>query len=81
MTPRDHPAAADPAASSGCGSHVATDLGDDRLGQRVRCEVVVVEAPSRAVAAQPVGDMELLLEVVAQRHEDERTPRGDQLPL
>ena len=41
-------------------------------------DVVVVHAPARAVALEPVADVAVLLEVVAQREVQERPPaRGE----
>ena len=56
------------------------ELTDDRGGQPVRVGGVgVVEAVAGAVPLQPVPDVEVLLEVVAQRDVDERAAVGGQL--
>ena len=52
-------------------------LGDG-LGQRFRPGVLVVQAAARPVPAEPVPDVEVLLEVVPERHVDEGPPgRGE----
>src|SRR5216683_6949668 len=50
----------------------AADLRRDSLGQALRLGLVVVQATARAVLAQAVPDVEVLLEMVADRHVEER---------
>src|SRR3954469_664056 len=60
--------------------HVATDLRDDRGRQRIGVGLLlVVHASPGAVAIESVPDVEVLLEVVPQRHVDERAPVGGEL--
>ena len=57
----------------------AADLGRDGLRQRLGPGLVVVQAAARAVPVQPVPDVEVLLEVMTQRHVDERPSGGGEL--
>jgi len=56
----------------------AVDLGDDGLGEVLGVDGRVVQAPPGAVLREPVGHVDLLLEVAGQRHVDERPARRDQ---
>ena len=53
----------------------AVDLGDDGFGQVLGVSGRVVQAPPGAVLREPVGHVDLLLEVAGQRHVDERPAR------
>ena len=58
----------------------AAELGDDHGGEMVGIgRIVIVEPPAGAVPLQAVVDVEVLLEVVLQRHVDERPPVGGEL--
>src|SRR5688572_31586280 len=57
---------------------VPSDLGCDRLGDRVRTGGLVVHSPAGPVPVEPVADMDLLLEVVPQREVQERAAGGGQ---
>jgi hypothetical protein len=50
----------------------AADLVRDGLGEDVGPSLVVVQAAARAILLQTVPDVEVLLEVMAERHVDER---------
>ena len=59
---------------------LAADLGGDGLAPaRPGSVCAVVQAAAGAVPVQPVPHVEVLLEVVAQRHVQERPPAGGQL--
>src|SRR5207244_10660241 len=51
--------------------HLAADLGGDRLGDHLRGGGLEVQLAARAVALQAVRDVVVLLEMVAQREEQE----------
>src|ERR1700742_382662 len=55
----------------GAVAHRAADLLSYRRGERLRPGLGVVHAPAGAVLGQPVPDVEVLLEVIAQRQVDE----------
>src|SRR4030095_11259279 len=55
------------------------DLGGDGVSECVGSDLVVVQAAAGSVSAKPVGDVEVLLEVVAQRGENERSAGGGEL--
>jgi hypothetical protein len=58
---------------------VAADLGGDGGGDVGRARVLVVHVLPGAVALEPVADVEVLLEVVAERELQERPLAGGQL--
>ena len=58
---------------------VASDLLGDGRGDDVRGGALEVHPAAGSVAVEPVGDVEALLEVVAQGEVEERPPRGGQL--
>src|SRR5271155_2161212 len=56
----------------------ARDFRGYRRGERFRLGLLIVHVPAGAVLGQPVPDMEVLLEVMAQRYVDEGTlARGE----
>src|SRR5258705_6046721 len=58
---------------------IATDLRGNGVSEHVRTQVLVVQPASGAVLGEPVGDVEVLFEVMPQRNVDERTAGGGQL--
>src|SRR4051794_28924078 len=58
---------------------LAPDLGGDRVRDQLGRRVVEVHAATGSVALEPVADVEVLLEVVAQREVEEGPLLGGQL--
>src|SRR5215218_8509763 len=58
---------------------LTADLLGDRDGDLLRAVRLEVHPPARAVALQPVAYVEVLLEVVAEREVEERSPVRGQL--
>src|SRR5271154_5879991 len=60
------------------GAYRVRDFRGYRRGERFRLGLLIVHVPAGAVPGQPVPDMEVLLEVMAQRYVDEGTlARGE----
>jgi len=56
----------------------AADLGGDVLAERLRVGVGEIDPPAGAVALEAVVDVEVLLEVLAERHVGWSSPQGHQ---